>query len=136
MNLQVAALLLLLLLVLWLVLRRRQAKPADAPKPAARLSRATTAYHAVSIKFDSRACAAAKDLEGRRFLSAAAPRLPLPDCDATECNCRFAHHDDRRSGKDRRSPFGPSRFGAATGNYQIEKRQGTDRRRKDPENFR
>ena len=130
MNLQVAAWSLVLLLVLWLVLRRHQSKRAKKTHIAPRASQASTAYHAVSIKFDSQACSAAKDLDGRRFLSTVAPRLPLPECDAPECNCRFAHHEDRRSGKDRRSPFGPSGFGVGTGAFRSEKRQGGDRRAK------
>lgn len=130
MDLQTLALLLALLLAIWLLIRRRNAASADEPGPAPRVSKTRTAYHAVSIKFSDGACQAAKDLEGRRFLSSAAPKLPLPECSVLECNCRFAHHADRRSGKDRRSPFGPSGFGAGTGSYQQEQRQGRDRRKR------
>ena len=42
----------------------------------------------------------------------------------------FAHHDDRRSGKDRRSPFSPTSTIIGTGSYEVEKRAGGDRRRK------
>ena len=74
-------------------------------------------------------------MAGRRFLSGAAPQLPLADCDAAECSCRFRHHDDRRSNKDRRSPFLASGLSAASGTYEREKRAGSDRRKSDDDDF-
>ena len=74
-------------------------------------------------------------MEGRRFLSTAAPLLPLPECEVLDCKCRFVHHKDRRASKDRRSPFGPSGFGGATGKHQQEQRHSTDRRTSDDEDF-
>ena len=118
------------LLVIWLYLRRRnqaaQQQESEVPEDAG-----ATAYHAVSIKFDANACQAAKAMSGRRFLSNAAPRLPLPECDVLDCRCRFAHHDDRRSGKDRRSPFAAAGFGGGTGSYEQERRESVGRRRND-----
>ncbi len=131
MNLPSLALLIVLLLLVWLFIRRRQAAKPDVPKSAARTSSSNAAYHAVSIKFTSNACKAAQGMEGRRFLSTAAPRLPLPECDVLECKCRFIHHKDRRAIKNRRSPFGPSGFGGATGKHQQEQRHGKDRRASD-----
>ena len=115
------------LLLVWLFLRRRNvAKEKEAPPPTSRP--ANTAYHAVSIKFGERACDAAREMSGRRFLSSAAPRLPLADCDSAECSCRFVHHNDRRRGKDRRSPFAAGGFGGGTGSFQQERRERPDRR--------
>ena len=57
--------------------------------------------------------------------------LPLNNCDAAKCSCRFVHHEDRRSGKDRRSPFGSGGMGAVTGRFEQERRQGGDRRKHD-----
>lgn len=132
MNLPVTALLLVLLLLIWLFIRRRRAAAPPPVEPAARVARQeNTAYHAVSIRFESNACMAARELEGRRFLSSAAPRLPLPDCNVLECHCRFIHHKDRRTGRDRRSPFAPSGFGGSTGKFAQEQREGGDRRRND-----
>ena len=128
MNLPVMALILVFLLLIWLLLRRRQATPREETKPVTRVSETGGAYHAVSIKFSGKACEPAKALDGRRFLSSAAPKLPLPQCDVLECNCKFVHHKDRRTGKDRRSPFGPSGFGTGTGSYEAEQREGKDRR--------
>ena len=135
MSMQTMALVLVLLLLAWLFIRRRQAANKDKSQPAARTSTKNTAYHAVSIKFTGNACTAAREMEGRRFLSTAAPRLPLPDCDVHDCSCRFAHHPDRRDKQDRRSPFGPGGFGGSTGKYAQEQREGKDRRQSDDEDF-
>lgn len=124
----------LIVLVAWLRLRAR--KPAEqAPQPKALTDTGDNQYHAVSIKFDTSACEAAKAMDGRRFLSNAAPRLPLPGCDAPECNCRFAHHKDRRTGKDRRSPFGAAGFGGGTGSFEKERREKAGRRQEDQDSF-
>jgi hypothetical protein len=56
-------------------------------------------YHCVSVATGLHACAAAKSLQGVRVLSAAAPRLPLANCDTpATCQCTYHHHDDRRVG--------------------------------------
>ena len=136
MNLQLAALILVPLLLVWLFIRRQQrlATKTDT-KPVTRVGQKSTAFHAVSIKFGDHACTAAHELEGRRFLSTAAPRLPLSECDVLDCGCRFVHHKDRRTVKDRRSPFGPGGIGGGTGKYAQEQRQGKDRRNNEDEEF-
>lgn len=121
----------LLLSIAWLILRVRRNRLEDRAErtPAATKAKSTSAFHAVSLKYSSAACDAAKAMTGRRFLSGAAPKLPLPGCDAPECNCGFAHHEDRRSGKDRRNPFNPATFGGGTGTFKVERRDRRDRRR-------
>jgi len=121
----------LLLSVWWLVIRVRQNSVAEQAEktPVANKVDSTSAFHAVSLKYSSNACDAAKAMTGRRFLSGAAPRLPLPGCDALECRCGFAHHEDRRTGNDRRSPFNPATYGGGTGTFKIERRDRRDRRR-------
>lgn len=118
---------LLVLTVTWLVVRLRRNKAAEhaESRPA---KKNVGAYHAVAIKYSEKACDAAKALTGRRFLSSAAPRLPLSECDFLDCRCQFARYDDRRSGSDRRSPFAPAGSSGATGTYERERRQRTDRR--------
>ncbi|MBT8107151.1 MAG: hypothetical protein KJP17_02880 [Gammaproteobacteria bacterium] len=124
----------LIVLVAWLYLRGR--KPATPPPQRKALTDSgDNQYHAVSIKHDTSACEAARAMSGRRFLSNAAPRLPLPECDVLECNCRFAHHVDRRTGKDRRSPFGAAGFGGGTGSFEKERREKAGRREKDQDSF-
>ena len=118
---------LLVLAVAWLVVRIRQNKAAEkaaaTPEP-----RHLGEYHAVAIKYSENACDAAKAMTGRRFLATAAPRLPLPECDFLDCRCQFAHHDDRRAGSDRRSPFAPAGTTDGTGSYEKERRERADRR--------
>jgi len=121
--------LLLLLSAGWLVLKIRRGRGQDQSPARVKSLKDSSVYHAVSIKFTENSCAAAKAMAGRRFLSSAAPRLPLPDCDALECRCAFVHHADRRSGKDRRSPFAAAGYApSGTGSYQEERRERRDRR--------
>ena len=121
----------LVLLIVWLYLRQRR-YAAEVNAPPRETDPGKTAYHAVSIKFEANACDAAKAMTGRRFLASAAPRLPLPECNVLECRCRFAHHDDRRSGKDRRSPFGARGYSpSGSGSFEQERRDGAGRRRDD-----
>ena len=99
-----------------------------------RTGQQSTQFHAVSLKLSSGACDAAKALQGKRFLSNAAPRIPLEDCDAGKCDCRFVHHKDRRSGEDRRYPFFQGYGGgAASGRYEQERRTSRERRDDPPE---
>jgi hypothetical protein len=109
-------------------IRRKSIGPAERP-PLARpaVLGATGAFHAVSIKLGPNACEAAQSMAGKRFLSSAAPRLPLPNCKNLECKCRFVHHKDRREAEDRRSPFGQS-MASTTGTHPKEQRQAKDRR--------
>jgi len=62
-------------------------------------------FHAVSIEPGSRCCAEARAREGRRYLSTAAPMLPLNGCTNASCQCRYQHHEDRRMQRDRRVNF-------------------------------
>ena len=92
-------------------------------------------FHAVSLQFNDSACEAAKATAGKRFLASAAPRIPLPECDVAECNCRFNHHKDRRRGADRRGRI-PENMLATTGRYAGKERRFRERRKDDePEDF-
>lgn len=75
-------------------------------QPPAKPRHPETRFHAVSIIPGDSACAAAHRFTGKRFLSAHAPRLPLPMCDAPHCSCHYKHHKDRRAGPRRRSEVG------------------------------
>jgi hypothetical protein len=119
------------LLVAWLFLRSRlnsSDTKTNTVRPAARKS---TEYHAVSIKFSASACDAAKALGGQRFLASAAPTMPLPECNVEICDCHFAHHEDRRAIKDRRSPFASSISVDGTGSFEKERRDHKERREDD-----
>ena len=117
------------LLIAWYFYRQGLDKPEERKErrisPALRNS---SKYHAVSVKPGAYACSAANNIAGERFLASQAPSLPLPDCDASECECHFVHHNDRRTGKDRRSPFTSGGVAAATGTFSGERRKGDDRR--------
>ena len=79
-------------------------------KPAAQQPRrpaATADFRAVSVVFDQEAaCPAVRELALQRFLCADAPMLPLPECTAESCTCRFERHEDRRKGPRRADETG------------------------------
>lgn len=59
--------------------------------------RRSTPWHAVSIVTKGASCEAARSLRTTRYLSAAAPRLPLDSCPVKDsCPCAYKHHADRR----------------------------------------
>lgn len=124
------------LLILFYFVRKRSGSENVRPVERRVSTSATgTKFHAVSLKYAANACDAAKDMEGRRFLSSAAPKIPLPECDALECKCRFVHHKDRRSGDDRRNVWGQGFGSGSTGQYPKEQRKGSDRRDGSPDEF-
>jgi hypothetical protein len=88
----------------WLMRRRIGAQVRNA---GARVehSRVANPYHAVSIETGPRACEEARSRDGRRYLSSAAPMLPLRGCTQATCQCRYVHYKDRRSSSDRRNNF-------------------------------
>ncbi len=126
----------IVIVVMFFALRKRESGSAQgqsAQRPKSSGSDET--FHAVSIRFVQSSCAAAKGMDGKRFLSSAAPRLPLPDCDVLECKCKFVHHKDRRDGEDRRSPIRGGVAGGTTGEQEKEQRGYRDRREDPPDNF-
>ena len=134
MNLLITAFVLALLVGLWLLHRKRREASAQLKETSILRSQANTEFHAVSIKFDGHACRAAQDMKGRRFLASAAPKLPLPECNILDCKCRFAHYKDRRTSKDRRSPFrapGFDQTGAFDAQQRPEQRGSAERRHDD-----
>lgn len=116
----------------WLILAVRRALAhggADAtvtgavpaPRAGTRRMPRTPSYEAVSVRPCLEACRVAWDQQGMRYLSAEAPELPLPGCDAGKCTCRYVHHEDRRGAEDRRDAVG--QFGG------INPRSGKEDRR-------
>jgi hypothetical protein len=82
---------------------RRNSKTSKTP------SAPRNPYRATSIVFDGDSCDVVKAISGKCFLDVEglAPRLPLPDCNLSTCNCKYARHEDRReSDDDRRLPAG------------------------------
>ncbi len=94
-----------------LAARLRPRRRKSAHEPVATKVNAPAPYGAVSVRCGREACEAVRRLAEKRLLPKEAPPLPLPECTAGHCGCRYVHHPDRRSGL--WSPFA---------------RQGSDRR--------
>jgi hypothetical protein len=87
-------------------------------------------YPAVSIRCAG-GCEAAQSIKGRRFLGAEAPALPLENCTAETCHCRYVHHVDRRTGiLDRRRVRGQDDESLPTPD-RVDQREGRGRRASD-----
>jgi hypothetical protein len=72
--------------------------PGDiGPAPAAPRSARRSPWNAVTISRGPQACQVARSCGTRRWLSSQAPRLPMPGCDAKNCECRYRHFQDRRA---------------------------------------
>jgi len=134
MKLLIGIAILLVAVVIFLKMRSRTPVMTDPGKADSAAARLKADFHAVSIRPGVFACKAARELEGQRFLSGSAPRIPLPACDASDCTCRFAHHPDRRAGDDRRTPYPPA-LGLDPGSIGGDQRGERDRRseRADPD---
>lgn len=88
-----------------------------------------TSFHAVKIRCGKTSCQPAQDNQRERYLSAQAPLLPLAECDRPDqCECRYQHYEDRRSGPRRKSEQGMSDM---TDSERLERRYKTDRRAQD-----
>ncbi len=127
--------LLVLAIAVFVIYRGRQSGAngtKSSPSKPVDLLATTSKFHAVSIRTGLIACDAARALHGERFLSDAAPMIPLKGCDVDACQCRFVHHADRRSGEERRSPY-PSSLSRDTGVFRQEQRGASDRRRETPD---
>lgn len=120
--------------VLVIALRLRQRGAASESNTAESLDfnlDGSGRFHAVSIRFGAGACAASRDLHGRRFLSGTAPALPLENCSSDDCQCRFVHFSDRRGGDDRRHPFQKG-YGGSAPRRDEDRRHLSDRRTEPP----
>jgi hypothetical protein len=142
MNMITGILVIVVLVIVYVVARRsgssKAAHTSKKVRPEARRSgsaKSDTSFHAVSLRFPSSACEAAKAMRDERFLSNAAPRLPLPDCDVQTCKCRFVHHKDRRAGDDRRDTYGQGFGGGSTGEHEEEQRKSGERRDDPPDSI-
>jgi hypothetical protein len=85
----------------WLHRKRVQAEVRFSGREV-QAHRVNNPFHAVSILAGPTCQRTAVEFKGRRFLSREAPGLPLPTCNHETCRCRYVHHEDRRSGRDRR----------------------------------
>ncbi len=144
MNTTTSLIALVILLIAWMLVKRGQdsggqkkgrgTRPQPKSNTVVRKRVPSSEFHAVAIKFSNNACEAAKSMSGKRFLSNAAPHLPLKECNVMKCDCRFVHYKDRRNDNDRRNPFRGS-MGVSSGEYETEKREAEDRRKEPPDEF-
>ncbi len=94
-----------------------------------RKERRVSRYRAVSLVCGENPCAAAAKLAGKRALVGQFPKTPLTLCDAAVCNCTFEHHEDRRSGEDRREILKSLANDKDARFNEFKSRSGKDRRR-------
>ncbi len=70
------------------------------PRPVAEKSTSgppkKSPWHAVSIVRGRCACEVVCQLNGQRWLSNQAPKVPVTGCDSAQCSCHYRHHEDRR----------------------------------------
>lgn len=100
-------------------------KRVSGGRPAGAQSRAGADYRAISVKCGPGACEEALALEKRRFLPGKFRTLPLADCNAADCQCKFVHHPDRRgSDGDQRAPGLGSELYSASGKAERRSRRG------------
>ncbi len=120
--------------LLLLATRIRSGKGARAKRvqksiarPAA--ERETTRWRAVRIKPGLICCDAASRIGDEVFLASESPKLPLEGCGERNCQCKYIHLEDRRSGGDRRIELGE--LGAFLPANQVERRRRAGRRATD-----
>jgi hypothetical protein len=108
--------------VVWVIWFLSEPRARAQPSSVARGKTAggTSMFHAVSIRSGLEPCEAVNKLKGERLLSKNAPSLPLPACEAADCQCWYEHFADRRL-DDRRS-YRPTNYA------DQERRAGNDRR--------
>ncbi|MYM64261.1 hypothetical protein [Pseudomaricurvus sp. HS19] len=112
----------------------RTVRPGASLNPkSGRAQPAPRPYRATSIVPGTNACGAVAELQETRFLDAqgATPALPLEGCDAGSCQCRYAHHTDRRDSSDDRRLAGQLQsqlYEANSGDERRQRRRGRRRR--------
>ena len=101
---KMAILLLILVVAVPISFRCWQRMSARArPKRASVITAAKPEFSAVKVAVDLNCCQAVRDMSKQAFLTNSAPSLPVPECDAMSCRCRYTYLEDRREGE-RRSP--------------------------------
>ena len=87
--------------------KKLPAKTAKAKKRTAPPAAQQHPFRATSIVLGESPCEAARELAEKPYLDKdkSTPLLPLEDCTAARCTCKYAHQQDRRDmNEDRRFP--------------------------------
>ena len=105
-SLTITAIIILLFTATYWLLRSRDNDKRKYKKvrPA---SGTRSPYLATSISSKKCGCSAVKEMGNTRFLtSGTVPKLPLAECSAARCDCKYVRHQDRRSTQgDRRAIY-------------------------------
>jgi len=110
----------------FLVVKSRS-KASDAPG-----QKSHGKWEGMAFQADAHCCNAAEGLNGKRFLIAEAPKVPLADCsDPALCKCKLRPIKDRRSGDDRRELVGALSREMPIGDERANKRSGRERRKEE-----
>ena len=89
-------------------------------------------FRGVQVKpSDYSRCRAVSEIRGQRFLSDEVPQLPLDECDAEACECRYELFDDRRTDVRRTADEAFDLIGQYR-NDEKRDRDSVGRRRTDP----
>lgn len=84
-------------------IRKSGVRPeSPATRGSVQAGQGVNPYRAVQVRRGLDSCRSVDAITNQRFLTSAAPTLPLPDCDRVSCSCRFDKLNDRRSGEVRR----------------------------------
>lgn len=78
-------------------------------KKSSKVSAPANPFRSTSIVPGTNACSAVTAIADQRYLDSeqSVPKVPLPECDVSQCDCRYARHEDRRDiDEDRRHPAG------------------------------
>ena len=101
----IAALSISLMIAYWFLKPRKKQQPRRARMEIRTdTKKRIGTYHAVSVKPGGCGCEAVNAMRGERFLTngGRVPNLPVADCTAINCTCRYVHYDDRRSAQGNR----------------------------------
>jgi hypothetical protein len=109
----------------------KKSTPAQAPGSSSTATDPAQKYRSVSIQCRDNACAAARELDGQRYLARTAPSLPLPKCDQAPCHCSYMHHTDRRTDNDDRRSVHSLQTELYTRTAEPERRTRRGRRKGD-----
>ena len=107
-----------------------RAMPAAAAKKRKVSAQAQAAmasrYRSVSINCGEGACEAARAIGVKRVLVGELGNLPLKECDAAACECKYMHHDDRRDAHDDKRAISAlsTQLYQASGKTERRKRKG------------
>lgn len=78
--------------------KHRSQLPTAGKRGNARAEQEPRPYRATVIVPGAMACDAARELANKPYLDAnqSTPPLPLPNCTAPNCRCKYVHREDRR----------------------------------------